>query len=430
MTAVDDTIFALSSGSPPAAIGVIRISGPRAGAALERLAGALPPPRQASLRILRGEGGDVLDRALVLFFPGPASATGEDCAELHCHGGRAVMAAVCGRLATIPGLRAAEAGEFTRRAFANGCIDLAEAEALADLLSAETEWQRRAAQTTLGGAVSRQVDEWRETLLALAAEVELSLDFSDEEDSVGIEEAFWARLDRLCNAIAVWLARPRAERLRDGVRVVLAGPPNSGKSSLFNALLQDGAAIVSAIAGTTRDVIERPVAFEGVPFVLVDTAGLHESTQDPVEAIGIDRAKEQLSRADIVLWLGPEGLGPDGALEIQSRCDEAGVAAATKSAPDYLVSSLTGEGLTELEKGLVARAKTLLPVPGEAVLNARQRALVSEAHAALVQIRQESDLLLIAENLRAARLAFDRFLGRASTEDMLDRLFGRFCIGK
>ena len=421
-----DTIFALSSGSPPAAIGVIRISGPRAGAALQALAGRIPDPRMASLAILRGGGGQLLDRALVLWFPGPASATGEDCAEIHCHGGRAVVGAIGDALAELEGLRAAQAGEFTRRAFANGRIDLAEAEGLADLLSAETELQRAVAMSAAGGELSVQLSSWRDRLLGLAAQVESALDFSDEDDVEDLPEAFHVEQSALANELREFLDRPRTERLRDGVRVVLAGPPNSGKSTLFNAILQSDAAIVSPIAGTTRDAIERPVAIEGVPLVMVDTAGLRDATEDEIERVGIDRAMGELERADIVLWLGEEGRGPENALEIATRadCDENG-----KDEPDYVVSGRTGAGVDTLGKALAERARALMPAPGDVAVNGRQAAILAEARDALSAAGGD-DLLLQAENLRVARVAFDRLLGTASTEDMLDALFGRFCIGK
>ncbi|HEX4848420.1 MAG TPA: GTPase, partial [Novosphingobium sp.] len=250
-----DTIFALSSGAPPAAIAVVRISGVRAGVALKALSGRLPPERRAVAATLRDTAGAVLDRALVLWLPGPHTATGEDTAELHLHGGRAVVAAISAALAALPGLRAAEPGEFTRRAFANGRIDLAEAEGLADLLSAETELQRQSALAMAGGAFSRQVEEWREGLLGLSAAVEAVLDFADEDDVATLPADFLQRIDRLRGEIAVWLARPRAEVLREGFRVVIAGPPNAGKSTLFNCLVQSDAAIATPIAGTTRDVL-------------------------------------------------------------------------------------------------------------------------------------------------------------------------------
>jgi tRNA modification GTPase len=307
-----NTFFALSSGAPPAAIGVIRISGPHAGTALLALAGRLPEPRRASLATLRDGAGEPLDSALVLWFPGPDTATGEDLAELHCHGGRAVIAAVEGALAALPELRRADAGEFTRRAFANGRLDLAEAEGLADLLSAETELQRAAALGAMQGALSRQVEAWRAQVLVLSAQLEAVLDFSDEEDASDLPQGFTWNIAALEQELGEWLARPRSERLGEGFRVVLAGPPNAGKSTLFNALVESEAAITSPIAGTTRDVIERSVAIAGVPFTFVDTAGLRDEGGDAIEAIGIDRARGELARADVVLWLGPEGEGPEG----------------------------------------------------------------------------------------------------------------------
>jgi tRNA modification GTPase len=426
------TIFALSSGAPPAGLGVIRVSGPVAQGALLALAGRVPAPRRASLVPLRGSDGALLDEALVLWFPGPNTATGEDLAELHCHGGRAVIAAVEGALAALPGLRRAEPGEFTRRAFANGRIDLAEAEGLADLLSAETELQRAAALANAGGALSRQVEGWRERVLTLSAEIEAVLDFADEEDAATLPECFTWKIAALAADLTEWLTRPRSERLGDGFRVVLAGPPNAGKSTLFNALVESEAAITSPIAGTTRDVIERAVAIAGVPFTFVDTAGLRVvergSGADQIEAIGIDRARGELARADVVLWLGAEGEGPEGAWEIAAQSDREGFA--PKLAARYQVSAVTGEGLSSLKAALVDTARAALPKPGEAALNARQHARLAEAAEALEAARTLADPLLIAEELRRARLAFDRLIGRATTEDMLDTLFGRFCIGK
>jgi tRNA modification GTPase len=423
-----DTIFALSSGAPPAAIAVVRISGPASSAALAALAGRVPPERRAVAATLRDGAGEVLDRALVLWLPGPGTATGEDTAELHLHGGRAVVAAVSAALAAVPGLRAAEPGEFTRRAFANGRIDLAEAEGLADLLSAETELQRRSAIAMAGGALSRTVEDWRERLLGLSAAVEAVLDFADEDDVVTLPADFLTRIDALRAEIATWLARPRAEVLREGFRVVIAGPPNAGKSTLFNALVQDEAAIATPIAGTTRDVLTRPVGYDGVPFLFADTAGLHDATDDVVEAIGIERALEALDRADLVLWLGPEGQGPAGAWEIAAQCDRAGVP--PKLHPRHRISAVTGLGMAELIAELVATARQALPKPGDAALNERQHHMLRDAARALHSAEDEGDPLLVAESLRLARVAFDGLLGRTTTEDMLDALFGRFCIGK
>lgn len=378
---------------------------------------------------LRDGDGALLDDAMALWFPGPNTATGEDLAELHCHGGRAVIAAVESALATLGGLRRAEPGEFTRRAFANGRIDLAEAEGLADLLSAETELARAAALANAGGALSRQVESWREQVLVLSAQVEAALDFSDEEDASDLPDCFTWNIAALAEELRTWLARPRSERLGEGFRVVLAGPPNAGKSTLFNALVESEAAITSPIAGTTRDVIERAVAVGGVPFTFVDTAGLRDDAlDDGIEAIGIDRAKGELERADLVLWLGPEGEGPRGAWEIAAQADREGFT--PKASSRFILSATTGQGLAPLKTALIALARGTLPKPGEAALNARQHARLAEALETLAAAGSLTDPLLVAEELRRTRLAFDRLIGRATTEDMLDALFGRFCIGK
>jgi tRNA modification GTPase len=420
------TIFALSSGALPSGIAVVRVSGPDAGAALAQLVGRLPEARRATSAILRAASGEELDRALVLWLPGPRTATGEDTAELHLHGGRAVVAATEAELARIPGIRRAEPGEFTRRAFLNGRIDLAETEGLADLLAAETEGQRRAALAMAGGAFSRRVDGWRTRVLALAASVEAVLDFGDEDDVDSLPDDFADRVEALAAEIEGWLAKPSSERLREGVRVVLAGPPNAGKSSLFNALMDDDAAIVADLPGTTRDVIERPISVSGLPFVLVDTAGMRADSGDPIETQGIARAEAECARADIVLWLGPEGEGPPGAVEVATKSD---LSAPEKRAPEAVVSATTGNGVAELWSLIVRKAKVLLPVPGEAALNRRQREALERALEELRTISFRSPIL-IAEQLRLARLQFDMITGRASTEDMLDSLFGRFCIGK
>lgn len=423
-----DTIFALSSGAPPAAIGVIRISGPRAGSALQALAGRLPKPRQASLARLRDAAGCLLDDALVLWLPGPGTETGEDVAELQCHGGRAIIGAVEAALARLPGLRKAAPGEFTRRAFANGKIDLAEAEGLADLLEAETELQRGVAQAMAGGAFSRTVGDWRERLLMQSAALEAVLDFADEDDVATLPADFMVRIGALEQEMAQWLARPRAEALREGYRVVIAGPPNLGKSTLFNTLVGADAAIATPVAGTTRDVLTRPVAYEGIPFLFADTAGLHDAVNDEVEAIGIERAMDALDRADLVLWLGPEGEGPHGAWEIASQIDRAD--RLVKNEARHRISAVTGAGIAELRADLIAAARSALPKPGEAALNERQHGLLLGAVRALGAARHENDPLLVAEGLRLGRVAFDALLGRTATEDMLDALFGRFCIGK
>ncbi len=423
-----DTIFALSSGAQPAAIAVIRVSGASAEMALLALTGRRLPPRKAAVVSLRGSDGALLDRALALWMPGPNTATGEAVAEFHCHGGRAVVAAVEAALAALPGLRRAEPGEFTRRAFTNGRIDLAEAEGLADLLSAETELQRQTAIAMAGGIFSREIEGWRERLLELSAAVEAVLDFADEDDVAALPAAFVARVVALQSELATWLARPRAEALREGYKVVIAGPPNAGKSTLFNALVESDAAITAPLAGTTRDVLTHPVALAGVPFRFVDTAGLREGAGDTIEAIGIERAYLALEGADLVLWLGSEDDGPPGAWEIEPQADVAGHP--DKSAPRHRLSAKTGEGMDGLRGDLITHARQTLPRPGEAALNQRQHRLLGEANEALGSAASLTDPLLIAESLRLARVGFDALLGRTTTEDMLNALFGRFCIGK
>jgi tRNA modification GTPase len=418
-----DTIYALSSGAPPAGVAIVRISGPKADAALTALAGRLPEARVATFRKLRVDG-EPLDNTVILRFPGPRSATGEDIAELHLHGGRAVIARALAALGAMAGLREAQPGEFTRRAFENGALDLAEAEGLGDLLMAETEGQRRAALALMGGRLSRQVAAWQDRLLALAAEVEAALDFSDEDDVVPLAPDFPARLGALREELTAWLARPAAERLKDGVRVVIAGPPNCGKSSLLNALVGREAAITSAIAGTTRDLVEAPVAIGGVPFLLTDTAGLRE-TGDAIEAIGVARAEASIAEADIVLWLGPSDAAPAGVVRIHAKAD----LGPPGGEAELSTSVVTGDGLDALSRLLIARAGTLLPVQGEVALYARHRAAIAEAASALEE-GADADLLVAAEALRRARAALDRVTGKAGVEDMLDALFGRFCIGK
>lgn len=427
------TIFAVSSGSPPAAIGVIRVSGARASEALFSLTGRSFEPRRASLATLRDARAETLDRALVLWFPGPNTASGEDLAELHCHGGRAVLDAVEAALGEIEGLQPAQPGEFTRRAFANGRIDLAEAEGLADLLEAETELQRASAIAVAGGSVSRETSQWRDEVLRLSAQIEAALDFSDEDDVDEVPTGFASDLAGLVRSLATRLDRPRSTGLRNGFRVALAGPPNAGKSTLFNALVESEAAITSPSAGTTRDILVRSVAIEGVPFMFVDMAGLRDlsdlETADPIESIGIERAQSELAAADVVLWLGEEGQSPvTTAWEVCAKADLEDVP--RKTDPVVTISATTGVGLSELKRKLVDHARRSLPKPGEAALNNRQHDRLKDALTALEQAQGQTDLLIVAEHLRMARVAFDRLLGRTTTEDMLDTLFGRFCIGK
>lgn len=422
------TIFALSSGPPPAAIAVVRISGPAAAAAVQALAGRVPEPRRASLAWLCDPGqGERLDRALVFWFPGPRTATGEDLAELHLHGGRSVTLAVQAALSRIEGLRPALPGEFTRRAFANGVLDLAEAEGLADLLAAETESQRRAALALASGALSRQVEVWRIDLLSVAASIEAMLDFADEGDvGEGDTAAACREATRLADEIEALLARPPAERLRDGIRVILAGPPNVGKSTLLNRLAGRDAAITAPSAGTTRDLIEVPVAINGVAYVLTDTAGLRDG-DDPVERIGIERAEQAIAAGDILLWLGDPVECPahSAAIRVHARADIAGEA---PPAADIAISAKTGQGMEALYARLHALTAGLLPREGELAVNARQRGALADCVTALRDM--PADPILLAESLRAARGALDRITGRAGVEDMLDTLFGRFCIGK
>jgi tRNA modification GTPase len=367
----------------------------------------------------------VLDEALILWLPGPGSATGEDLAELHLHGGRAVVAAVLAALGRLEGLRAAQAGEFTRRAFENGRIDLAQAEGLADLLAAETESQRASAMLLAGGALGRQVGLWQAALLQISALVEAELDHSDEDDVGNRDVArHFAMLEPLIARLRETLDAPPAERLRDGVKAVLAGPPNSGKSSLINVLADRDVAIVSAVAGTTRDRIEAPVAIDGVPLILTDTAGIHADSGDSVEKIGISRAKEAVLAADIILWLGAADEAPAGALLIAAKADLG------QDRPGLPVSALTGEGLAALKQAIVRQARALLPKTGDVALNRRHRGILAECAAELEAARDASDLLITAEHLRAARAWLDQLTGKAGVEDMLDTLFGGFCIGK
>lgn len=382
----------------------------------------------AAVRELRRPAtGELIDEALVLRFDGPASSTGEDIVEFQCHGGRAVVDAVIGALAQVDGLRQAEPGEFTRRAFENGRIDLTEAEGLADLIEAETESQRKAAMVLAEGGLRKQVAAWQAWLLSLSAIAEQAIDY--DEDDGAIDPALVRDCSGLADELDSWLAQPRIEPLKDGVRVIVAGPPNAGKSSLVNAIAGDERVIVTAVPGTTRDHVDVPLSVGGVPIRLTDTAGLREA-EDEVEAIGVERAQRLVTTADVLLWLGDclDAPAHPRAILVHSKADLPGRKVVPGSA--IAVSSLTGSGLATLMKRIEVLARTVLPAEDGIALNRRQAARLSEAVEALRRAADEQDLVLIAEDLRVARAAFDRLTGRAGVEDMLDALFGRFCLGK
>jgi tRNA modification GTPase len=415
-----DTIFALSSGALPSAIAIVRISGPDAGRAVQHLAGAVPEPGQAMLHTLR-DRGEILDQAMVLWFSAPRTVTGEDLAELHLHGSRAVVEACFVALRHL-GLRMAEPGEFTRRALFNGKMDLSAVEGLADLLAAETESQRRDAIRRQRGAIPRKLAEWRSRLIDIAAGVEAAIDYDGEEETTGGADIA-DRLDGVLREIDRALAIAPAERLRDGIRVAIVGPPNAGKSTLLNALAGRDAAIVSEIAGTTRDLIECPVAIDGIPFLLVDTAGLRD-TLDPVEAIGVARAQDEHEIAQIRIDLHAE------------QDDERTIAVSAKSdvampRPNTLAISAHEQlGLKELQRRLCQMAQAMLPAAGEVAFDRRYRAALFLIRAEVSGALMANEALLMAEHLRLAIRELDRVLGGEGVEDMLDALFGRFCLGK
>ena len=421
-----DTIVALSSGRPPAAVAIVRTSGPLAHIVGERMAGSLPEARHAALRTLHDpRNGQSIDSALVLRFDAPHSSTGEDIIEYQCHGGRAVVAALIDAL-TSCGLRSAEPGEFTRRSLGNGRIDLTEAEGLADLLEAETETQRRAALALASGGLSRVIEQWQGRVLALSAQAEAAIDYVGDEDETATDTArLIAQAHLLADELDAWLARPRAEPLKQGIRVVIAGPPNAGKSSLINSLAGSDRAIVTDIAGTTRDTIEVPLAINGMPFTLVDTAGLRDS-DDFVERLGVERAQGEVALADILLWLGPPDDCPPHprSIAIRAKADLPGA----DDAPGLPVSAFSGMGLSKLLATLRDTGAKLLPAEGSLPLNLRQATAIEQAAAYLRN--DSSDILLLAETLRSARLAFDRLTGRAGVEEAIDALFTRFCLGK
>ncbi|MGX5773298.1 tRNA uridine-5-carboxymethylaminomethyl(34) synthesis GTPase MnmE [Methylorubrum zatmanii] len=435
----DDTIFAPASGLGRAAVALVRISGPAAGTALDALAGGRPEPRRLSLRHLRDPATQaVLDQAVIVWLPGPATATGEDMAELHLHGGVAVRTAVLQALSRVPGCRPAEAGAFSRRAFLNGRIDLTEAEGIADLIEAETEAQRVQALRQLDGALGRQVAAWRETGIELLAQAEAALDFSDEGDvdDDGLDAILNQKARNLHDAIRAALADGhRGERLREGFCVVLAGAPNAGKSTLLNALSGRDAAIVSEVPGTTRDAIEVRCDLGGLPVVLVDTAGLRE-TEDRIEAEGVNRTRRRMQSADLILHLVPMGDRPDrqavsGAptLVVQTKAD----LAAGVEPQGLAISAVTGAGLDALLDAIQAAAEASLGHGDALITRERHREALTRAAQHLERLITAPSGFppeLLAEDLRLAVRALGEVGGHVGVEEMLDRLFAGFCIGK
>ncbi|WFU81429.1 tRNA uridine-5-carboxymethylaminomethyl(34) synthesis GTPase MnmE [Bradyrhizobium sp. CIAT3101] len=430
----DQTIFALSSGRPPSAIAMVRVSGPHAGLVLTALTGKLPTPRQASRRLLRDHSGQPIDDAVVLWFPGPGTATGEDVAEFHVHGGRAVLAALLAVISLIPNTRAAEPGEFTRRAFENGKLDLTEAEGLDDLIHADTDRQRRQALRQLQGLLGNRARDWRERIIEASALIEAGIDFSDEGDvpaelRAPAVKAIKALHDEITKVLA---AQGHSERLRDGLVVAIAGEPNVGKSTLMNQLARRDVAIVSPHAGTTRDVIEVQLDLDGYPVTVIDTAGIRE-TNDPVEQEGVRRARARAEDADLVLWLveGERAVDPSGGQVwiVRNKIDLGGA----RSPGEFGISASRGDGIPELVEALVKFAADFFgTTEGALVTRARQRDLLSRASDSL---RRSLDLVeegeeLAAEELRAAAYALGRLLGRVDVEDVLGAIFQKFCIGK
>ena len=449
----NDTIFALSSGRPPAAIAVVRLCGPRAGDAVRLLAGRLPEPRVAALMNIRDPATkEIIDQALVLWFPGPASETGEDMAELQLHGGRAVVAAVFAALGAIVGLRLAEPGEFARRAFEHGRIDLTRAEALADLIYADTQAQRRQALRHLRGLLGDRAGAWRQALVEAMALVEAGIDFPDEGDVTGdlIRPALDTAeqlLDEINESIA---SGSRGERLREGLVVAIAGPPNVGKSSLLNRIARRDAAIVSPVPGTTRDIIEVHLDLDGYPVTLLDTAGIHDSF-DPIEQEGIRRARARAADADLVIWVtdatapvdvarkaAPDSLGSTWV--VANKCDLLsadrlkGLETRFADNVKVVLSAATGTGLERLFSELTGFAKNYFESTEPAlVTRERHRRALQDAADALRRAITEGPGgrdEMIAEDLRVAATALGRLVGRVDVEDVLDAIFRDFCIGK
>jgi tRNA modification GTPase len=424
-----DTIFALASGAGRAAVALLRISGPASRRLIAQLCRTVPPPRRASLRHLRDKAGAELDRAIVLWMPGPGSYTGEDSAELHLHGGAAVLDGVASVLAEL-GARPAEPGEFTRRAFLNGRLDLLEAEAVADLVAAETSGQRDQALRQLGGELGSLYRAWTDRLRRLMAHQEAFIDFPDEDIPPEVEASVVEQISALAAEIGAHLAdNRRGERVREGLVFAVVGPPNVGKSSLINALTGRDVAIVSPQPGTTRDAIEARLVLSGVPTTLVDTAGLRD-TADAVEAEGVRRARARAEEADLVLAVEACGSRSDIAgrvLRVVNKIDLDGTVAS-----DALgVSAVTGAGLPELRARLETEAAALTVPGGQAPLTrARHRAALGEAEACLRAALEAPLPELRAEDLRLALRAIGRVTGAVGVEAILDTLFSEFCIGK
>lgn len=443
-----DTIYAVASGRGPCGVTVLRVSGPAVQSVLETMIGSVPEPRRASMRSIRDRNGGVLDHGLVLWFPGPGSFTGEDVVEFQVHGSRAVVAAVERSLAQVDGVRPAEAGEFTRRAFVNGRIDLTEAEGLADLLAAETDEQRRQALAQSDGGLRVLYEGWRGRLIRARALIEADLDFADEEDIPGsVVAAAEAEVGALIAALDGHLADGhRGERLRSGFRVVLAGAPNAGKSSLLNALARRDVAIVSEEAGTTRDILEVHLDLGGWPVTVVDTAGLRDGG-GAIEREGMRRARERIDAADLVLWLtaadgsdAVEGRGvevPGGPVwRVVTKSDlvdrVTGDVGFETDTTGFRVSVRTGDGLGALVAAVGDAAGAGMGGGGVAPTRERHRVGVETAATALRQAYPfgARPLEIVAEDLRRAGDALGRLNGRVDVEDLLDVVFGEFCIGK
>jgi len=464
----DQTIFALSSGRPPSAISIVRVSGPQAGSALTSLAGKIPAPRMATRALLRDAHQQPIDDAVVLWFPGPASATGEDVAEFHVHGGRAVLATLFAALSSLPDTRPAEPGEFTRRGFENGKLDLTEAEGLDDLIHADTDRQRRQALRQLKGLLGDRARDWRAQIIEASALIEAGIDFSDEGD-VPAEliapalEKIKALLGEIQEVLA---AQGHSERLRDGLVVAIAGPPNVGKSTLINQLARREVAIVSPHAGTTRDIIEVQLDLDGYPMTVIDTAGIRDA-DDPVEQEGVRRARARAAEADLVLWLvdtsGEKSLEESAApiwvvrnkIDLDATRSDAtnpgqaidviaqgvlkqgvlkpGVPGQGGDRADFEISASRGDGIQRLIAALIAFAQNYFGAgEGGLISRERQRKLLEET---MVSLRRSIGAIeqgeeLAAEDLRIAARSLGRLLGRVDVEDLLDVIFREFCIGK